>query len=159
MRKRVNRKLLLEKLSMLDYDAAIDEILKVCDSQSGDMIADSPAKVWGYLRKFRSRKKEHFIAVYVNNRNLVLGFDVVSVGTISEAIVHPREIFRSAIVALASGIILAHNHPSGTVTPSAEDIAVTKRIEEAGRIVGIKLIDHVVMSSRSYLSMREGEYF
>jgi DNA repair protein RadC len=83
---------------------------------------------------------------------------VVSIGTISEAIVHPREVFKEAIRESGSSIIVAHNHPSGEVNPSKEDISTTKRLSEAGRLIGIPLLDHVIVCDSSYYSMKENGY-
>ncbi len=79
-------------------------------------------------------------------------------GTISEALVHPREVFREAIREAGSSIIIAHNHPSGVLTPSREDIHTTKRIKEAGEIIGIELLDHLIITESSYLSLKEEGY-
>lgn len=118
--------------------------------------ADSPAMVWKYLLpEFIGLSREEFRVLVLNNKNHVLKKCVVSVGTISEALVHPREVFREAIREAGASIIIAHNHPSGILTPSAEDIQTTRRIKEAGEIIGIALLDHIIMTDMSYLSMRE----
>jgi DNA repair protein RadC len=120
---------------------------------------DSPAMVWKHLLPdFVGLKREEFRVLVLNNKNHVIKKNVVSVGTISEAIVHPREVFREAIREAGSSIIITHNHPSGVLTPSKEDIQTTKRIREAGDIIGIELLDHIILSEVSYLSMREAGY-
>jgi len=83
---------------------------------------------------------------------------IVSIGTITEAIVHPREVFRDAIKEAGSGIIVTHNHPSGNASPSKQDIDTTKRLVEAGKIVGIPLLDHIILTNSSYYSMKENGY-
>ena len=80
---------------------------------------------------------------------------MVSIGTIQETLIHPREVFRSAVRAGASGILLSHNHPSGDPEPSPEDIRVTKRLVEAGKILDIPVLDHVIVADQSYLSFKE----
>ncbi|MCX7679346.1 MAG: DNA repair protein RadC [Spirochaetes bacterium] len=118
--------------------------------------ADSPAMVWKYLLpEFAGLSREEFRVLVLNNKNHVLKKCVVSMGTISEALVHPREVFREAIREAGASIIIAHNHPSGILTPSVEDIQTTRRIKEAGEIIGICLLDHVIITESGYLSMRE----
>lgn len=104
--------------------------------------------------------EEYFLAFFLNSKNQISGFSEVSHGTVSETIVHPREIFKGAVLSNASSIIIAHNHPSGVLTPSQEDDEVTQRIKKAGDILGIRLLDHVIVDTdseggRSYFSYRE----
>ena len=103
---------------------------------------------------------EHFVVLMVNNKNMIVKMDVISIGTVAEAIVHPREVFRSAVKPLASGIIIAHNHPSGVIAPSKQDIETTKRIYEAGKIMGIPLMDHIIVGfdTHEFYSMKENGY-
>ncbi|MGL4369413.1 MAG: RadC family protein, partial [Spirochaetota bacterium] len=132
---------------------------RILGTPPDNIIIDSPAKVWQLtLPDVAGLKQEVFRALVLNNKNNLLKNSVISIGTISETIVHPREIFRDAIRESGSSIIIAHNHPSGVLNPSREDIEVTKRISEAGKIIGIRLVDHVIVSERSYLSMREENY-
>lgn len=115
----------------------------------------TPRDVWRSVSDIAQRKKEHFVVFYVDSRYQEIGREVVSVGTISASIVHPREVFEPAIKLLASGILVVHNHPSGNLEPSAEDIEVTQRLREAGTILGVSLLDHVIVSKDSYLSFKE----
>jgi DNA repair protein RadC len=98
--------------------------------------------------------REHLIVVLLDTKNRVLASPTVSVGTLNQALVHPREVFKPAIAASANAIVLAHNHPSGATAPSGEDVAVTKRVAEVGRTVGIELLDHVVIGD-SFASLKE----
>jgi len=117
---------------------------------------DSPAAVYSLLLpEMAGLHKEEFRVLVLNNKNRLLKKKVVSVGTVSESIVHPREVFREAIREGGSGIIVAHNHPSGSLSPSAEDIRTTKRLAESGRIIGIPVLDHVIITDLSYLSLKE----
>ena len=101
-------------------------------------------------------EREHFIAVFVDARNRVKGVSVVSVGTLTASLVHPREVFRPAIVAGAAGVIVAHNHPSGEASPSSEDRAATARLVKAGALLGVPLLDHVIVGAgESFYSFRE----
>lgn len=100
--------------------------------------------------------REHLVALYLSAKNRPVGYHVVSVGTLTASLVHPREVFKGAILCNAHALIIAHNHPSGDPTPSREDQEVTKRIKEAGRILGIDLLDHVVIGHNGrYTSFHE----
>lgn len=101
---------------------------------------------------------EEFRVLVVNNKNMLIKKRVISIGTITEALVHPREVFRDAIRESGSGIIVTHNHPSGNSSPSKQDIETTKRLSDAGTIVGIPLIDHIILTDSDYYSMKENGY-
>lgn len=101
------------------------------------------------------RLKEHFFVVLLDARSKVKLIDVVSVGTINASLVHPREVFIRAIAESASSLLIVHNHPSGDHEPSDADISVTRRLAEAGTLVGIELIDHLILTTCSYYSFRE----
>lgn len=103
----------------------------------------------------RGLDKEHFIILMLNTKNFLLGVETVSIGSLNSSIVHPRELFKSAINKSAAAIILAHNHPSGDATPSREDIEVTKRIKSGGQLLGIDVIDHIIIGDNSYYSFKE----
>ncbi len=106
------------------------------------------------VRHFGHETRERFIAVHLDGRHRPIGFTTVSLGTLTASLVHPRETFRAGIQQGAASIILAHNHPSGDPTPSPEDRAVTDRLVEAGRLLGIKVLDHIVIGD-GYVSLRE----
>lgn len=106
----------------------------------------------------RYLNKEHFIVLFLNTKNRVIGKETLSIGSLNASIVHPREVFRSAIKRSSASIICAHNHPSGDPTPSPEDIEVTRRLAEAGRLVGIELLDHVIIADQAHVSMKELGY-
>src|SRR5215510_14296000 len=89
--------------------------------------------------------REQFIAIFLDSRSEVIGMNTVSVGTLTESLVHPREVFKGAILANAASVIVAHNHPSGDHFPSEADLTVTAKLKESGRILGIPLEDHVVI--------------
>jgi DNA repair protein RadC len=128
-------------------------------SESNLTVIDSPSKAWKLLLPdIIGLKREEFRCLILNNKNMLLKNCVISVGTISEAIIHPREIFRDAIREAGSAIIVAHNHPSGVLTPSREDISATSRLVEAGKLIGIELLDHVILGENSYLSLKEAGY-
>lgn len=98
--------------------------------------------------------REHFCIAMLDRKGNLLGLNTVSVGSLSSSVVHPREVFKPAIVIGASSIILCHNHPSGDTTPSNEDIAVTRKLVEGGKILGIEVLDHVIIGDR-YCSLKE----
>ena len=101
--------------------------------------------------------EEHFIAFHLDAKHQVIGYHEVSKGTLSASLVHPREVFKAALLSNAYAIIVAHNHPSGSVTPSREDIETTKQLIEAGKIMGVSVVDHCIVSSESMNSLRETE--
>jgi DNA repair protein RadC len=122
-------------------------------------ICDSPVKVWKHLLPDIScLKQEEFRVIVLDNRNRIIRVTKTSMGTISETVVHPREIFRDAVRESGVSILIAHNHPSGVLSPSREDIDVTRRLAEAGKILGIPVLDHLIVSDRGYLSMKEEGY-
>ena len=103
----------------------------------------------------RYQKKEHLKSLLMDTKNRVLAIKTVSIGDLSSSIVHPREVFKDAVIASAASIIVAHNHPSGDPTPSSEDVAVTKRLIQAGEIMGIDLLDHIVLGDGIFVSLKE----
>jgi DNA repair protein RadC len=119
----------------------------------------TPGAVWRLLLPdMMGLDREKFISLTLNNKNRLIKKTLVSLGTVSEALVHPREVFREAIKEGGSSLIVAHNHPSGVLTPSAEDISTTARLAESGKLLGIPLLDHVIMAGSGYLSMKEEGY-
>ena len=97
--------------------------------------------------------REHFVALYLDGAHQVASYSIVSIGTANSAVAHPREVFQRAILAGAVSIIIAHNHPSGVLTPSDEDHKVTKRLKEAGEVIGIRLLDHLIISDVAEVSI------
>ena len=105
----------------------------------------SPAQTAAYFRRrIHDDAREHLVALYLDGRHCAIADAVVSIGTANQSLVHPREVFQSAIGLGACALLLGHNHPSGDATPSREDVEVTRRIADAGRILGVTLLDHVV---------------
>ncbi len=107
------------------------------------------------MEEMRYLDREQFRIVLLDAKNHVLGVRIVSVGSLSSSIVHPREIFKEAIARSSAAIILVHNHPSGDPTPSQEDLEVTRRLVEAGRLLGIEVLDHIVVGDNRYVSFKE----
>lgn len=119
-------------------------------------IIKSPDSAAGLLMdEMRFLDREHFKIVLLSTKNHVLSIETISIGSLNSSIVHPREVFKHAIRRSAAAIILAHNHPSGDPTPSHEDIEITSRLVEAGKIIGIDVLDHLVIGSNHYVSLKE----
>lgn len=97
--------------------------------------------------------KEHFFGVFLNGAHHIIGFQCISIGTANQAQVHPREVFQPAIVAGSVSLILAHNHPSGSLVASSEDHAMTKRLKEAGELLGVRVLDHIIFTDSDHLSL------
>ena len=104
------------------------------------------------------RDKEHFFVFHLNTRNKVKFMELVSIGTLNQSVVEPREVFTRAVAERSASIILAHNHPSDQANPSIEDISVTRRLQDAGKIISIEVLDHVICTSNDFYSMsRNGD--
>ncbi|MBN1057075.1 JAB domain-containing protein [Clostridium botulinum] len=99
--------------------------------------------------------REKMLVCCLNTKNEPTNISVVSIGSLNSSIVHPREVFKTAIVSNSASILIAHNHPSGNTTPSKEDINITERIKKSGEIIGIKMIDHIIIGENSYISLKE----
>jgi DNA repair protein RadC len=99
--------------------------------------------------------KEFFMALYLNTKNGVIKQEIISIGSLNANVVHPREVFKTDCMISASSIIVAHNHPSGDPTPSREDIEITKKLAEAGKMMGIELLDHVIIGNDRYYGFKE----
>jgi len=110
------------------------------------------------MHDMRFLSQEHFVCIYLNTKNQVLHKKTVFIGSLNASIVHPREVFKEALRRSAASIICAHNHPSGDPTPSREDIEVTKRLLECGKLLGIDLLDHIIIGENKFVSMKEKGY-
>lgn len=125
-------------------------------SEESRPVIRSPADVAHLMMaELRYEKREHLVALILDVRNQVRYTRPISTGTLTESLVHPREVYKEAIRHSAAGIILVHNHPSGDPSPSSEDIATTRRLLEAGRIVGIDLLDHVIIGDGRWSSLKQ----
>lgn len=146
MKKRINRytvKLIRENTGLYELDNA---------------FITSPGKahsVIDIVLGLNDEAVEKFGMIALDTKNKIAGIHILSIGSLNASIVHPREVFKNAILNNASGIILFHNHPSGDPTPSKEDIETTKRISSAGNIMGINVIDHVIVGDKQYYSLKE----
>ena len=129
-------------------------------SEQGQLIT-TPAHCASYLSNIEDLAQEAFVTITLNSKNRAISKHLISLGTLNSALVHPREVFRVAILDGAAAMILAHNHPSGDPTPSSEDIKITRQLVSAGQIMGIKILDHMILGSsepglfQPYISLRE----
>jgi DNA repair protein RadC len=114
-----------------------------------------PPDVYPLIRHVSDRRQEHFLCISLNGANEVIAIRTVSVGLVNRALVHPREVFADPITDRAAAVIVAHNHPSGNLTPSQDDLAVTRQLKEAGQTLGIKLLDHLIFNHSDYYSLLE----
>ncbi len=121
-------------------------------SRAGIKGPDDAAEL--LLEQMRYLDREHFKTVLLNSKNQVLGIEVISIGSINASMVHPREIFRTAIKRNAAAVVLAHNHPSGDPSPSSDDIQVTERVLRAGQLIGVDVLDHLIIGDKCYISLR-----
>jgi len=120
-----------------------------------EIYIHSPKDVLKETSHLEENKKENFVVLYLDARNRLILKETVSIGTINASLVHPREVFEPAIRELAVAVILVHNHPSGDPTPSEDDINLTKRLIEAGKILGIEVVDHIIFTKGRYFSFKE----
>lgn len=115
----------------------------------------SPQDLERFVEPLRHFDTEHFVAFHLDARNQVTNFQTISIGTLSASLVHPREVFKAAILANSHALIVAHNHPGGSLTPSSEDLETTETLLKAGDLMGVKVIDHIIVTSNGLYSMRE----
>ena len=134
------------------------DLAREVTEEYGGTVASPEAGYACLLKHFPhllSSKREKFVAVFLDGRRQVVGAEVISVGTLTATLVHPREVFRPAILAGAGSILVCHNHPSGNPNPSAEDRLLTERLAQAARLLGITLDDHIIVGKEGYVSLRQ----
>jgi len=141
----------------IEIKAALELGRRLLSLSSDDLpVVRDPADVMRLLGGELSQEvQEHFKVVLLDSKNQVRKVVTATIGTLNASLVHPREVFRQAITSACNSVILAHNHPSGDPTPSREDLAVTKQLSEAGAILGIEVLDHVIVGGGRYLSMKQ----
>jgi DNA repair protein RadC len=124
------------------------------DGVSGHRIT-CPADVLPLVAEWRDKKQEYFFCITLNGAGEVIERRTVTVGILNQSLVHPREVFAEAITDRAASVVLVHNHPSGTLEPSTQDISITRQLVEAGSILGIRVLDHVIVTKKGYVSLKE----
>ena len=121
-----------------------------------DFDIKEPQSVVKAIRaSIKDKAKEHFKLILLNTRNKIIGISTVSIGTLNTSLAHPREIFKEAIIHNAMSVVLAHNHPSGDSEPSEDDLKITKRLVESGKILNIEVIDHIIIGKNNFCSFKE----
>ena len=165
---------LLKLIDKEGFKIKIEDILKItgmASARAGTILAaceffrrrisprgftiKSPDQIMPLLWHYGDRRQEHFIAICLNAAGEVIATRVITIGLINQTQIHPREVFADAITDRASSVILAHNHPSGNLEPSAQDLQITKNLKQAGEILGIKVLDHIIFSQQEYYSLLE----
>lgn len=137
---------------------AVGEIIKrVGENNTKKESITSTSDAVRYVADIRNKSKEYLIGLYLNARNQLIKKKLISIGTLDSGLVHPREVFHPAVRYTSARLILIHNHPSGDPTPSQDDIKTTKRLMNAGMILGIELLDHVIVTSENHYSIMENE--
>lgn len=134
------------------------ELASRCGSRelvNGDRYTSSAQIFQHFRNRFRDRKKEHVVALLLDGKNRVIREVPISEGSLNQSIVHPREVFNPAVRESAAAIILVHNHPTGDPSPSREDMELTRRLKEAGELMGIRVLDHVIIGDTEYVSFSD----
>jgi DNA repair protein RadC len=171
------RKLSKEIITLMDADHESLSLEKLCDihglgiAKASQILASielskrylirsnkriTDAKdVYEELKSFSTKSQEHFLTITLDGASHIINTRTVFIGTLNQSLVHPREVFADAIADRAAGIIIAHNHPSGTLEASRADIAITQRLKEVSKLVGIELLDHVILSKHGYYSFSD----
>ena len=171
------RKLSKEIIGIMDRDHENMSLEKLCDihglgiAKASQILASlelskrylirtnrriTDAKdVYDELHKYANRQQEHFLTITLDGASHIINTRTVFIGTLNQSLVHPREVFADAIADRAAGIIIAHNHPSGTLEASRADVAITQRLMEVSKLVGIELLDHVILSKQGYFSFSD----
>lgn len=115
----------------------------------------SPQQVYEMFRDLILETKEHFLCLHLDGKNRIVCLDRVAVGSLNQCVVHVREVMKSALLSSAAAIILVHNHPTGDPSPSGEDVTITRRLTEAGKLIGIPVLDHIIIGDGQYVSFVE----
>ena len=171
------RKLAKEIISMLDSDFETLSLAKLCDihglglAKASQILASielskryliqnnkritSAEDVYNELKSFSTKSQEHFLVITLDGASHIINTRTVFIGTLNQSLVHPREVFADAIADRAAGIIIAHNHPSGTLEASRADVQVTQRLKEVSKLVGIELLDHVILAKDGFYSFSD----
>jgi len=118
-------------------------------------IKDPESVVKAIRASIKDKAKEHFKLILLNPRNKIIGISTISIGTLNASLVHPREVFKDAIMHTAASVVLAHNHPSGDPEPSEDDIKITKKLVDSGKILGIEVLDHIIIGKNNFCSFKE----
>ena len=150
----------LAKASQLKAAFELASRLEAYSETSEKPVVKTPEDVAGLVRgRLKGKKKEYFLAILLDNRSRMIKVSEISVGSLDASVVHPREVFKEAVSASAASVIFAHNHPSGDPAASEDDIKLTKRLAQAGEIMGIDVLDHIIIGDKDYLSLKRQGLF
>ena len=127
--------------------------MKIIRELTGDYTINNAKDVYKYLEEFKNQDREHFIVIGLDSKNKPCYREIVHIGTLNKTVIHPREVFKKAIMMSSNSLIIAHNHPSGDTAPSQEDIKVTNDLKKCGEILQINLLDHIIIGKDSYKSI------
>lgn len=150
----------IAKASQIKAAVELSNRVEGYSEAAGKIPLKTPEDIVGLVQgRLKDKKKEYFLAIMLDTRNQLIRTAEISVGSLDSSIVHPREVFKEAISASAASVIFVHNHPSGDTEASEDDIALTKRLAQAGEIVGIDVLDHIIIGGKSYTSLkRQGSF-
>ena len=127
--------------------------MEIIRELTGDYTINNAKDVYKYLEEFKNQDREHFIVIGLDSKNKPCYREIVHIGTLNKTVIHPREVFKKAIMMSSNSLIIAHNHPSGDTAPSQEDIKVTNDLKKCGEILQINLLDHIIIGKDSYKSI------
>ena len=133
----------------------VSMVKEIYVSNTSYSCSEDVAKCEIVEKELRNSDREKFICIHFNIRNQIISYEVVSIGSLTSSLVHPREVFKAAILANAASVLFMHNHPSGETEPSIDDIEITNRLCKAGSILGINILDHLIITSNDYLSFKQ----
>lgn len=139
----------------LSYMIPQIKLVMIREEFEGTKPIRTPADITKYVEPLRHLPEENFVAFHLDAKNNIIGYQVVSQGTLTASLVHPREVFKSAFLSNANSIIVAHNHPAGSLTASVEDIETTRQLLRAGRLLAVPVVDHIIVSFKGECSIRE----
>jgi DNA repair protein RadC len=131
------------------------ELCKRYTNQEKTIKISSAVQVYEELKAYKNKQQEYFLTLYLDGAHHLIDTQIISIGTLNQSLVHPREVFAYAIEKRCASIIVAHNHPSGILKPSSEDIHVTQRLKESGKLLGIELLDHIIFTKEGFISLKE----
>ena len=143
------------KVKACQLTAAFELARRIMKSSEGEFRVGSPQEAYEQLRDLKRARKEHLVGLYLDAQNFLIRRETISVGSLNTTRTHPREILQPAILNSALSIVLAHNHPSGSLEPSRDDLDFTRSIARAAELMGISLADHLIVSARGYVSLKE----
>ncbi len=149
-----------KKSEINEYSFVSTKLVREANTLYSDYI-NSPEDIRDVLTEsldMENLDREHFVLICLDRKNRINAISIISIGGLSSTIVHPREVFKTALLASANALVLAHNHPSGDATPSPEDIKVTEKLIEVGNILGIPVLDHIVIGLGTYTSLKARKY-